>query len=120
MEAVTDLISLGSKITSRMASTDPRQLCGLVQDGGLWALREELCVAGRGLHRADRRHPAAHATAAGTSCLSGQGLGPGHRGCQLRLQAGSARGASMGHMECVQYLLGLGSAVVGCLKEADA
>ncbi|XP_016075253.1 PREDICTED: ankyrin repeat domain-containing protein 16 isoform X2 [Miniopterus natalensis] len=101
---------------------DPRRLFRLVQEGRLCALREELQRAGRAgfpgpagdtlLHcaaRHGRRDILAYLAEAWDMDLEAT-----NRDYKRPLH----EAASMGHRDCVQYLLGRG-AVVDCLKKAD-
>ncbi|XP_069314815.1 ankyrin repeat domain-containing protein 16 isoform X1 [Eulemur rufifrons] len=99
---------------------DPRRLCRLVQEGRLRALQEELQAAGGCpemagdtlLHcaaRHGRRDILAYLTEAW-----GMDMEAANRDYKRPLH----EAASMGHQDCVRYLLGRG-AVVDCLKKAD-
>ncbi|XP_061292439.1 ankyrin repeat domain-containing protein 16 isoform X5 [Bos javanicus] len=104
------------------APADPRRLCRLVQDGRLCTLREELQAAG-------------HAGCAGPAgdtllhCAARHGrrdvLAYLVEAWDLDIEAANRdykrplhEAASMGHRNCVRYLLGRGAAV-DCLKKAD-
>ncbi|KAM9682185.1 ankyrin repeat domain-containing protein 16 isoform 3-T3 [Dama dama] len=104
------------------APADPRRLCRLVQDGRLCALRGELLAAG-------------HAGCAGPAgdtllhCAARHGrrdvLAYLVEAWNLDIEAANRdykrplhEAASMGHRDCVRYLLGRGAAV-DCLKKAD-
>nr|XP_031526732.1 ankyrin repeat domain-containing protein 16 isoform X1 [Vicugna pacos]XP_031526733.1 ankyrin repeat domain-containing protein 16 isoform X1 [Vicugna pacos]XP_031526734.1 ankyrin repeat domain-containing protein 16 isoform X1 [Vicugna pacos] len=104
------------------APADPRRLCRLVQEGQLCALREELRAAGRAgcpgpagdtlLHyaaRHGRRDVLAYLVEAWDMDIE-----VANRDYKRPLH----EAASMGHRDCVRYLLGRGAAV-DCLKKAD-
>nr|KAF6430686.1 ankyrin repeat domain 16 [Rousettus aegyptiacus] len=104
------------------APGDPRRLHRLVQEGRLCALREELQGAGRAacpgpagdtlLHcaaRHGRRDVLAYLVEAWDMDIEAA-----NRDYKRPLH----EAASMGHRDCVQYLLGRGAAV-DCLKKAD-
>ncbi|XP_032329849.1 ankyrin repeat domain-containing protein 16 isoform X1 [Camelus ferus] len=104
------------------APADPRRLCRLVQEGQLCALREELRAAGRVgcpgpagdtlLHyaaRHGRRDVLAYLVEAWDMDIE-----VANRDYKRPLH----EAASMGHRDCVRYLLGRGAAV-DCLKKAD-
>ncbi|KAM8802237.1 ankyrin repeat domain-containing protein 16 isoform 2-T2 [Rhynchonycteris naso] len=104
------------------APGDPKRLCRLVQEDRLYALREELQVEGcagcRGpagdtlLHcaaRHGRRDILAYLTEAWDMDIEAA-----NRDYKRPLH----EAASMGHRDCVRYLLGRGAAV-DCLKKAD-
>nr|XP_058913475.1 ankyrin repeat domain-containing protein 16 isoform X6 [Kogia breviceps] len=104
------------------APADPRRLCRLVQEGRLCALREELRAAGRagcaGLARDTLLHFAArHGRREILAYLI--------EAWDLDIEAANRdykrplhEAASMGHRDCVRYLLGRGAAV-DSLKKAD-
>ncbi|XP_030617630.1 ankyrin repeat domain-containing protein 16 isoform X2 [Delphinapterus leucas] len=104
------------------APADPRRLCRLVQEGRLCALREELRAAGGAgcagpardtlLHfaaRHGRREILAYLVEAWDLDIEAA-----NRDYKRPLH----EAASMGHRDCVRYLLGRGAAV-DCLKKAD-
>lgn len=104
------------------ASRDARRLYRLVQEGRLYALREELQGAG-----------AASCPGPAGDTLLHCAARHGHRDIlaylaeawDMDIEAANRdykrplhEAASMGHRDCVRYLLGRG-AVVDCLKKAD-
>lgn len=105
-----------------VAPGDPRRLCRLVQEGQLCALQEELQGAGR----AGCRGPAGDTL---LHCAARHGrrdvLAYLAEACDMDIEATNRdykrplhEAASMGHRDCVLYLLGRGAAV-DCLKKAD-
>ncbi|XP_036700353.1 ankyrin repeat domain-containing protein 16 isoform X2 [Balaenoptera musculus] len=104
------------------APADPRRLCRLVQEGRLCALREELRAAGRAGCAGPARDTLLH-------CAARHGrreiLAYLVEAWDLDIEAANRdykrplhEAASMGHRDCVRYLLGRGAAV-DCLKKAD-
>lgn len=105
-----------------VAPGDPRRLCRLVQEGRLCALRAELQGAGR----AGCRGPAGDTL---LHCAARHGrrdvLAYLAEACDMDIEAANRdykrplhEAASMGHQDCVRYLLGRGAAV-DSLKKAD-
>lgn len=101
---------------------DPRRLCRLVQEGRLGALREELRGAGPALCPGPAGDTLLH-------CATRHGrrdvLAYLVEAWDMDIEAANRdykrplhEAASMGHRDCVQYLLGRGAAV-DCLKKAD-
>lgn len=105
-----------------VAPADLQRLWKLVQEGQLCALQEEL----QGARRANCRGPAGDTL---LHCAARHG----HRdvlaylveSCDMDIEAANRdykrplhEAASMGHWDCVRYLLGRGAAV-DCLKKAD-
>ncbi|XP_007465902.1 PREDICTED: ankyrin repeat domain-containing protein 16 [Lipotes vexillifer] len=104
------------------APADTRRLCRLVQEGRLCALREELRAAGRAGCAGPARDTLLH-------CAARHGrreiLAYLVEAWDLDIEAANRdykrplhEAASMGHRDCVRYLLGRGAAV-DCLKKAD-
>ncbi|XP_024588083.1 ankyrin repeat domain-containing protein 16 isoform X5 [Neophocaena asiaeorientalis asiaeorientalis] len=104
------------------APADPRRLCRLVQEGRLCALQEELRAAGGAGCAGPARDTLLH-------CAARHGrreiLAYLVEAWDLDIEAANRdykrplhEAASMGHRDCVRYLLGRGAAV-DCLKKAD-
>ncbi|XP_028350660.1 ankyrin repeat domain-containing protein 16 isoform X5 [Physeter macrocephalus] len=104
------------------APADPRRLCRLVQEGRLCALREELRAAGRAGCAGPARDTLLHFAARhGRREILAYLV----EAWDLDIEAANQdykrplhEAASMGHRDCVRYLLGRGAAV-DCLKKAD-
>lgn len=108
---------------------DPRRLCRLVQEGQLRALQEELEGAGdcRGPEMARGSQGPAGDTLLHCAARHGRRdiLAYLVEACSMDIEAANRdykrplhEAASMGHRDCVRYLLGRG-AVVDSLKTAD-
>uniref|UniRef100_A0A8C6QYR4 Ankyrin repeat domain-containing protein 16 n=1 Tax=Nannospalax galili TaxID=1026970 RepID=A0A8C6QYR4_NANGA len=99
---------------------DPRRLCRLVREGRLWALQEELRAAGgcRGLAGDTLLHCAARHGRQGILAYLAEVWGMDIEAANRDYKRPLHEAASMGHYDCVRYLLGRGAAV-DCLKKAD-
>ncbi|XP_004578543.2 ankyrin repeat domain-containing protein 16 isoform X1 [Ochotona princeps] len=102
------------------APRDPRRLCKLVQDGQLQALQEELPVAGgfQGPAGDTLLHCAARHGRLDILTYLTEAWGMDIEATNQDYKRPLHEAASMGHRDCVRYLLGRGAAV-DCLKKAD-
>ncbi|XP_012520357.1 PREDICTED: ankyrin repeat domain-containing protein 16 [Propithecus coquereli] len=99
---------------------DPRRLCRLVQEGRLGALQEELQVAGGCPEMAGDTllHCAARHGRQDILAYLAEAWDMDMEAANRDYKRPLHEAASMGHRDCVRYLLGRG-AVVDCLKKAD-
>lgn len=99
---------------------DPRRLCKLVQEGRLQALQEELRVAGscQGPAGDTLLHCAARHGRLDILTYLAEAWGMDIEAANQDYKRPLHEAASMGHRNCVHYLLGRGAAV-DCLKKAD-
>ncbi|XP_062066824.1 ankyrin repeat domain-containing protein 16 isoform X3 [Lepus europaeus] len=99
---------------------DPRRLCKLVQEGRLQALQEELLVAGscQGPAGDTLLHCAARHGRLHILTYLAEAWGMDIEAANQDYKRPLHEAASMGHRNCVRYLLGRGAAV-DCLKKAD-
>ncbi|XP_020039472.2 ankyrin repeat domain-containing protein 16 isoform X1 [Castor canadensis] len=99
---------------------DPRRLCRLVQEGQLRALQEELQEAGgcQGPAGDTLLHCAARHGRQDVLAYLAEAWGMDIEAANRDYKRPLHEAASMGHRDCVRYLLGRGAAV-DCLKKAD-
>lgn len=99
---------------------DPRRLCRLVQEGRLRALQEELQAAGgcRGPAGDTLLHCAARHGRQDILAYLAEAWGMDIEATNRDYKRPLHEAASMGHRDCVRYLLDRGAAV-DCLKKAD-